>query len=98
MLRVLMNVNRALRAIGINAGPTLFAKLHATFGQRMRYLITGGSRVDPQIARDFYAPGIDVLQPYGLTTTTDPACANKPTNNVIGSTRPPLRQVATKIV
>src|SRR3989454_6884221 len=98
MLRVLMNVNRALRAIGINAGRTLFGKLHATFGQRMRYLITGGSRFDPQIARDFYALGIDVLQAYGLTETTGAAFANKPTNNVIGSGGPPLPGGEAKII
>ena len=98
MLRVLMNINRALRAVGINAGRTFFGKLHATFGQSMRYLITGGSRFDPQIARDFYALGIDVLQAYGLTETTGAAFANKPTNNVIGSVGPPLPGVEAKIV
>src|SRR5947208_16413974 len=98
VLRALMNLNRALRAVGINAGRTFFGKLHATFGQRMRYLITGGSRFDPQIARDFYALGIDVLQAYGLTETTGAAFANKPTNNVIGSVGPPLPGVEAKIV
>src|SRR5256885_140311 len=90
VLRALMNLNRALRAVGINAGRTFSGKLHATFGQRMRYLITGGSRFDPQIARDFYALGIDVLQAYGLTETTGAAFANKPSNNVIGSVGAPL--------
>src|SRR5207244_13647711 len=98
VLRALMNLNRALRAVGINAGRTFFGKLHATFGQRMRYLITGGSRFDPQIARDFYALGIDVLQAYGLTETTGAAFANKPSNNVIGSVGPPLPGVEAKIV
>src|SRR2546430_17390910 len=98
MLRVLMNINRALRAVGINAGRTFFGKLHVTFGQSMRYLITGGSRFDPQIARDFYALGIDVLQAYGLTETTGAAFANKPTNNVIGSEGPPLPGVEAKVV
>src|SRR5438876_4456629 len=98
VLRALMNLNRALRAVGINAGRTFFGKLHATFGQRMRYLITGGSRFDPQIARDFYALGIDVLQAYGLTETTGAAFANKPTKNVIGSVGPPLPGVEAKIV
>src|SRR5437016_7545310 len=93
-----MNLNRALRAVGINAGQTFFGKLHATFGQSMRYLITGGSRFDPQIARDFYALGIDVLQAYGLTETTGAAFANKPTNNVIGSVGPPLPGVEAKII
>src|SRR5438132_181415 len=98
MLRVLMNINRALRAVGINAGRTFFGKLHATFGLSMRYLITGGSRFDPQIARDFYALGIDVLQAYGLTETTGAAFANNPANNVIGSVGPPLPGVEAKIV
>src|SRR5437016_13518462 len=93
-----MNLNRALRAVGINAGRTFFGKLHATFGQRMRYLITGGSRFDPQIARDFYALGIDVLQAYGLTETTGAAFANKPSNNVSGWVGPPLPGVEAKIV
>src|SRR5438034_1081610 len=98
VLRALMNLNRALRAVGINAGRTFFGKLHATFGQRMRYLITGGSRFDPQIARDFYALGIDVLQAYGLTETIGAAFAYKTTNNVCVTVGTPLPGVEAKIV
>ena len=77
-LKTLMSLNRALRAIGFNAGRIFFGKLHSTFGDRMRYLITGGSRFDPQIGYDFYALGIDVLQAYGLTETTGAAFAALP--------------------
>ena len=65
----LMALNRVLRRVGINAGKVFFGKIHATFGARMRYLVTGGSRFDPAIARDFYAFGVDVLNAYGLTET-----------------------------
>ena len=34
-------------------GKLFFGKIHNTFGTKMRYLITGGSRFDPAIARDF---------------------------------------------
>ena len=71
-LKALMALNRGLRKVGFNAGRTFFGKLHSTFGDRMRYLITGGSRFDPQIGYDFNALGIDVLQAYGLTETTAP--------------------------
>src|SRR5438105_4987145 len=98
MLRVLMNINRALRAVRINAGRTFFGKLHATFGQSMRYLITGGSRFDPQIGYDFHALGIDVLQAYGLTETTGAAFAALPHHNVIGSVGPPLPGVEGEIL
>ena len=97
-LKSLMAVNRGLRAIGLNAGRIFFGKLHSTFGDRMRYLITGGSRFDPQIGYDFHALGIDVLQAYGLTETTGAAFAALPHHNVIGSVGPPLPGIEGKIV
>ncbi len=97
-LNVLMKLNRALRRAGLNGGRIFFAKLHATFGERMRYLITGGSRFDPQIGHDFYALGIDVLQAYGLTETTGAAFAALPHHNVIGSVGPALPGVEGKII
>jgi len=97
VLKVLMAVNRSLRRVGFNAGRIFFGKLHSTFGDRMRYLITGGSRFDPQIGYDFYALGIDILQAYGLTETTGAAFAALPHDNVIGSVGPPLPGVDGKI-
>jgi long-chain acyl-CoA synthetase len=94
----LVNLNRRLRKVGINVGPILFGKIHATLGRKMRYLVTGGSRFDPEIARDFYALGIDVLQAYGLTETTAAVFANSPTNNVIGSVGKAMKGVEGKIV
>ena len=64
----------------------------------MRYLVTGGSRFDPQIGHDFHALGIDVLQAYGLTETSAAAFATSPHDNVIGSVGKPLDGVEAKIV
>jgi long-chain acyl-CoA synthetase len=94
----LVGFNRALRKVGINAGPLLFRKVHETLGKKMRYLVTGGSRFDPQIAQDFHDLGIDVLQAYGLTETTAAVFANSPANNVIGSVGKALKGVEGKIV
>ncbi len=98
IVRLLMTLNRALRRVGINAGKLLFGKIHATFGSHMRYLVTGGSRFDPAIARDFYSFGIDVLNAYGLTETTGGAFLNPPGHIVFGSVGPPLPGVEGKIV
>jgi long-chain acyl-CoA synthetase len=98
IVRALMAVNRGLRRLGVNAGKVFFGKIHATFGQRMRYLVTGGSRFDPAIARDFYSFGIDVLNAYGLTETTGGAFLNRPGKIVFGSVGPPLPGVEAKIV
>src|SRR5260370_572361 len=75
-----------------------FGKIHATFGARMRYLIPGGSRFDPAIARDFYSFGIDVLNAYGLTETTGGAFINPPGHVVFGSVGRPFPRVEAKIV
>jgi long-chain acyl-CoA synthetase len=94
----LLGLNRTLRKLGINAGPVLFRKVHETLGEKMRYLVTGGSRFDPEIAKDFYDLGIDVLQAYGLTETTAAVFANSPKNNVIGSVGKAMKGVEGKIV
>jgi len=86
------------RKLGFNPGRIFFGKVHALFGKRMRYLVTGGSRFDPQIARDFYSLGIDVLQAYGLTETCSGAFVNSVGNVVIGSVGKPLKGVEGKIL
>jgi long-chain acyl-CoA synthetase len=98
IFHVLMNVNRTLRKVGVNAGPLLFRKVHETLGKKMRYLVTGGSRFDPAIAHDFYALGVDVLQAYGLTETTAAVFATLPTDNVIGSVGKAMKGVEGRIV
>src|ERR1035437_3273022 len=98
LARTLMAFNRGLRRIQINAGKVFFGKIHATFGARMRYLVTGGSRFDPAIARDFYSFGIDVLNAYGLTETSGGAFLNTPGHIVFGSVGRPFPGVEAKIV
>ncbi|MGA7646516.1 MAG: AMP-binding protein [Terriglobales bacterium] len=99
LVRTLMALNRALRRVGVNAGKVFFGKIHATFGARMRYLVTGGSRFDPAIARDFYSFGIDVLNAYGLTETSGGAFMNPPGRALVfGSVGRPFPGVEAKIV
>ncbi len=94
----MLAMNRFSRKLGINLGKVLFGKIHATFGKRMRLLVTGGSRFDPDVAREFYALGIDILQAYGLTETTGGATATPPGDIVIGSVGKPIPGVEVKIV
>ncbi len=98
VFRNLMRANRALRKFGVNAGRLFFGRIHHTLGDSRRYLITGGSRFDPEIAWDFYALGIDILQAYGLTETTAAVFATPPDDIVIGSVGKALKGVAAKIV
>jgi len=99
LVRALMALNRMLRRVRVNAGKLFFGRIHATFGARMRYLVTGGSRFDPAIARDFYSFGIDVLNAYGLTETSGGAFINPPGQRIVfGSVGRPFPGVEAKIV
>ena len=96
--RRMMRLNAFTRGLGVNLGRFLFGRIHKLFGLRMRYLVTGGSRFEPKIGRDFYALGIDVVQAYGLTETCGGAFVNPPDDNVIGSVGKPLKGVEAKIM
>ena len=78
MFRLFLATNGALRRIGLNAGPLLFARVHRVLGGRMRLLITGGSRFDPEIGADLYRMGFNILQAYGLTETSGAATLTRP--------------------
>jgi long-chain acyl-CoA synthetase len=95
---LLVALNRTLRRAGINAGPLLFRKIHNALGPKMRYLVTGGSRFDPEIARDFHDLGIDVMQVLGLTETAAAIYANFPNDIVIGSCGKAMKGIEGKIV
>lgn len=97
-VKAMMGFTRFARRFGWNPGKLFFGKIHDTFGDRMHYLVTGGSRFDPHIGRDFYALGIDILQAYGLTETTAAAFATSPHNNVLGSVGPPMKGIEGKIL
>jgi long-chain acyl-CoA synthetase len=94
----MLGLNRLLRKFGFNAGPILFRKIHHTLGPKMRYFATGGSRFDPQISRDFYALGIDVMQALGLTETAAAIFVNSPNDIVFGSVGKAMKGVEARIV
>jgi long-chain acyl-CoA synthetase len=97
LFAAMVAVNRFTRKFGVNLGRVLFGKIHNTLGPKMRYLATGGSRFDPDIARDFYDLGIDVMQALGLTETAAAIFVNSPNDIVIGSVGKAMKGVEAKI-
>ncbi len=97
-VRLFIRISRLLHLLGIRSGKIFFRKAHEALGPGMRYLITGGSRFDPNIGRDLQGMGFEILQAYGLTETSGGAFCTPPENNVIGSVGPALWGVETKII
>jgi long-chain acyl-CoA synthetase len=95
---LMVKITAFCRRLGFNPGRIFFGRIHHLFGKRMRLLVTGGSRFDPKIGRDFWSLGIDVLQAYGLTETCGGAFVNPPDENVIGSVGKPLKGVEARII
>ncbi|MGH9524723.1 MAG: AMP-binding protein [Terriglobales bacterium] len=88
--RWMLKLSALSRRYGFNFGRIAFHRVHQMLGPRMRYLVSGGSRLDAEIARDFFYMGFELLQGYGLTETTGGAVATPPDHNVIGSIGKPL--------
>jgi long-chain acyl-CoA synthetase len=99
LFRLLLFLNRlCMRVLGLNLGKVLFAKIHATFGSRMRLFVSGGSSFDQRIAQDFYDFGFTILQGYGLTETSGPCAVTRVESNVVGSVGSALPGVDIRIL
>ncbi len=57
----------------------MFAKIHESFGGRLRMLVTGGASVNPAVLKGLRELGIATLQGYGLTECAPLAALNRDT-------------------
>lgn len=60
----------------------IFKKVHEGFGGNIRFFVSGGSKLNPEVSRDFKTLGIDVCEGYGLTETA-PMISFTPINQVV---------------
>jgi long-chain acyl-CoA synthetase len=52
---------------GINLGRIAFRELHKKLGGSLRFMVSGGAALNPQVSRDFAALGVCILQGWGLS-------------------------------
>ncbi|SJZ37364.1 long-chain acyl-CoA synthetase [Cetobacterium ceti] len=85
------------RVNNISFSRIIFKKVHKGFGGHIRFFVSGGSKLDPQISRDFLTLGIDICEGYGLTETA-PMISFTPIGAVVpGSAGKILPGVTVKI-
>lgn len=63
----------------------IFQKIHDIFGGNIRFMLSGGAPISPEIIRYFHWLGMTIYEVYGMTESTSLISANRPGANRIGS-------------
>ena len=74
----------------------LFGKVHKSFGGRIRFFVSGGAAIDPDVIRAFELFGFILIQGYGLTESAPILTCCTPEKNRVGSVGKPLENVELK--
>ncbi|HZQ82944.1 MAG TPA: long-chain fatty acid--CoA ligase [Gaiellaceae bacterium] len=75
----------------------VLGKVRARLGGRMRYAVSGGAPLAPEIAEFFEACGLTILEGYGMTECTTAATLNRPGRNRIRTVGQALPGIELKI-
>ncbi|MGC9365342.1 MAG: AMP-binding protein [Fidelibacterota bacterium] len=63
----------------------LFKQVHQKFGGHVEYMVSGGAKLDEDVARDFRALGFEMLEGFGMTEAAPMITFTRPGKWVIGS-------------
>ncbi len=75
--RGLRVVDVAKRRTGVNLGKLVFREVHQQLGGQLRFMLSGGAALKPEVARNFFRLGLPLLQGWGLTEAAPVVAAQR---------------------
>ncbi len=98
LFALLFAVSRFCRdRLGLKIGKLLFAPVQKKFGGKIRFFVSGGAALDPELIGNFELLGFTMIQGYGLTESSPVLTACTPHANRAGSVGRPIPGVEIRI-
>ncbi|MHA4989305.1 AMP-binding protein [Cetobacterium somerae] len=91
----LFNICKSLNIMPLNK--IVFKKIQDAFGGNIKFLVSGGAKLDKEICEDFNIFGFKMLEGYGLTETSPIISFNRIDNVIAGTVGTPLPGVKVKL-
>ena len=98
LIKNAIKVSNFLLKFHIDIRRKLFKQIIDQLGGKMRFVISGGAPLDPEVQKGFINLGIDMVQGYGLTETSPVIAAENMFKSRNGSIGVPMENVTIEIV
>lgn len=97
LIKTATKISNILLKLHIDIRRKLFKQIIDNLGGKMRFVISGGAPLDPQVQKGFVDFGINMVQGYGLTETAPVIAAENKFITKIGSIGVPMENVILEI-
>ena len=98
LIKTAIKISNILLKFHIDIRRKLFKQIIDNLGGKMRFVISGGAPLDPQVEKGFIDMGIKMVQGYGLTETSPVIAAENDFVTKIGSIGVPMENVKVEVV